>query len=372
MWSEKTPNGKVRFVERYEDPMTGKIKRVIVTMDKDTASTRKIAQASLNDKINAKLQQVPAFVKEDELTLHQLTEFYHDYQKATVSLVTCERNYCAAKSMLRILGRDTLVTRLTSGYVKERLALQNESPGTTNERITRFKAMIRWGYENDLISDIRWLDKVKKFKNPEKAQKLDEKFLESDQLQILLDNMVIDKWRLLTEFLALSGLRIGEAIALSRDNVDLDNSLIYVKNTYDPIHHILEDPKTASSDREVYLQKQLQTLCKEINLYMKKDALLKGYRSELFFSNPNGGYLDYYAYCKYLRENSERLLDKIITPHFLRHTHVALMAEHGIPLDIISRRLGHKDSKITRDIYFHVTKKLKEKDNAAIADIQII
>lgn len=55
MWSEKLPNGKVRFVERYEDPMTGKTPNVSITMDKDTASTRKLAQAALNDKIEAKL-----------------------------------------------------------------------------------------------------------------------------------------------------------------------------------------------------------------------------------------------------------------------------------------------------------------------------
>ena len=41
MWSEILPSGKVRFVERYEDPMTEKSHKVSITMDKDTASTRK-------------------------------------------------------------------------------------------------------------------------------------------------------------------------------------------------------------------------------------------------------------------------------------------------------------------------------------------
>lgn len=55
MWSEKLPNGKVRFVERYEDPLTGAQKKISVTMDKDTASARKQAQAALQDKISTKV-----------------------------------------------------------------------------------------------------------------------------------------------------------------------------------------------------------------------------------------------------------------------------------------------------------------------------
>ncbi len=34
MWVEELSNGKFKFVERYTDYMTGKVKRVSVTMDK--------------------------------------------------------------------------------------------------------------------------------------------------------------------------------------------------------------------------------------------------------------------------------------------------------------------------------------------------
>lgn len=56
----------------------------------------------------------------------------------------------------------------------------------------------------------------------------------------------------------------------------------------------------------------------------------------------------------------------------MRHTHVALMAEQGVPLDVISRRLGHANSQITREIYFHVTKKLKEQDQQRIKAVKIL
>ena len=67
-----------------------------------------------------------------------------------------------------------------------------------------------------------------------------------------------------------------------------------------------------------------------------------------------------------------KLFGKKATTHFMRHTHVSLLAEQGIPFDAIARRLGHTNSKITKDIYFHVTKKLREKDNLALQKVKIL
>lgn len=372
MWCETLPSGKVRFAERYEHPLTGKQCKVSVTVDKDTKSTRKQAQAALQDKIEQKIGNYLSVTKKDNLRLSELIELYRKDQLSTVSQSTYQRNYYAMKSLMDILGEATLVERITAGYVRERLALKDEKPGTTNERITRLKALFRWGYENDYIKDIRWLDKIKKFKDEEKLLKLDEKYLESEELKKLLETLSVDKWRFLAELTALSGLRVGEAIALNISDIDLKNRVITVSKTYDAVNQIVTNPKTASSNREVYMQDELFNLCRSISLYMKKDRLLKGYQSNIFISDSNGGYISYYAYNKCLSETAHRLFNKKVTSHFMRHTHVALMAEQGIPLDVISRRLGHADSQITRDIYFHVTKKLKERDYQQIKKVKIL
>ena len=46
------------------------------------------------------------------------------------------------------------------------------------------------------------------------------------------------------------------------------------------------------------------------------------------------------------------------------------MFEQGVPLDVISRRLGHKSSQITREIYVHITEELQRRDNEAIRGIR--
>ena len=60
-----------------------------------------------------------------------------------------------------------------------------------------------------------------------------------------------------------------------------------------------------------------------------------------------------------------------MTSHVLRHTHASLLLAEGISIDTISRRLGHENSKITREIYLHVTEKLKEKDNSTLKNITL-
>lgn len=372
MWCEALPSGKVRYVERYEHPLTGKLRKVSITLDKDTKSNHKLAYEALQDKIDERLKEVTATIKKDDLRLSELVKLYRVDQRATVSPSTYKRNYFAMESLMNILGADILVERMTAGYVRERFAEESEKPGTTNERITRLKALLRWGYENDYISDIRWVDKLKKFKDDEKAKKLDEKYLEADELKLLLDNMHVDKWRLLTEFMALSGLRCGEAIALTDTDVDLKSRTISVTKTFDPVNRVVTSPKTSTSVREVYIQDQLIPVCRGVKLLAKKEQLLYCYRTDLLLSDVNGLHLNYYSYNKYLCKVSERLFARPVTTHYLRHTHVALMAENGVELDVISRRLGHANSSITKDIYFHVTKKMEELDRQHIKDVKLL
>ncbi len=41
-------------------------------------------------------------------------------------------------------------------------------------------------------------------------------------------------------------------------------------------------------------------------------------------------------------------------------------------IDQISRRLGHENSKITRQIYLHIVEKIKEKDRETINSVRLL
>lgn len=42
-----------------------------------------------------------------------------------------------------------------------------------------------------------------------------------------------------------------------------------------------------------------------------------------------------------------------------RHTHVALLVEAGVPIKVISERLGHSNINVTLEVYTHVTKNMR-------------
>ena len=53
-------------------------------------------------------------------------------------------------------------------------------------------------------------------------------------------------------------------------------------------------------------------------------------------------------------------IQKKLTSHIFRHSHVSLLSERNIPLKAIMERVGHGDAKTTISIYNHVTKKSKD------------
>ena len=372
MWVEKRNNGKYKAVERYTDYLTGKQRKVSVRIEKNTAQTRKIAQMALNEKID-KIMEGRQDVEHKSLTLSNLIDQRREVQKLTLKASTCRRNYFSENLIMNAFGKDTLVEKLNANYIKNTLVKLDKTNEQRNEILKRFKAVLNWGYENELIEDVSYLQKLKKFNAQPHREKIEDKYLESDEVKLLLSEMKVDVWRGVTRMLVLSGLRFGELVALKKEEVDFKNRVIWVNDTYDPNNSVTTSAKTDDSVREVYMQDELLKSMKELNMLMLHQKLLCGYStSTIFLTDKKGEHIKYYAFNKYLKENSFRVLGREITPHVLRHTHVSLLAENGVDIEDISRRIGHSDSKITREIYLHVTKKRKARVNAKLNELKII
>ena len=218
-----------------------------------------------------------------------------------------------------------------------------------------------------------YLDKIERFKTAEShREKIQDKFLESSELPDLLAGMQHPIWKAVTEFLVLSGLRFGEFAALKAEDVDIKGQIIHVSMTYDPNNKVETTAKTYESRRDVYMQDELLSVAKELRLLMLRQRMMHGYVTDLYVCAEDGSHVKYYTYNKYLQENALRIIGRRITPHTLRHTHASLLMEQGIGIDTISRRLGHSDSKVTKEIYLHVTERLKEKENEQLKGLKII
>lgn len=363
MWIEKSKD-KFRACAYYTDPLTMARHKIGVTIDKNTPQQRNRAKTELDRLILEKSNYTPA-----STTLGQLIDYYLAYQKKAVKLSTYTRNFYVCKSFKNILGADADVNRLTARIVKTRFMAAIDRPTMYNEYIGRFKALIRWGYKNDYITGIAWLDKLERVSDKTPREKVIDKFLEYSDCRKLIDKMQVKDWKYLTEFLLLSGLRIGEALALTWSDISFKDKEISITKTLDPNNKVITTTKTVTSTRLVFMQKELYDLTRSLSLYDGQKRKKLGVSTPLVFFSVTGGYAEYDAYRKYLRENSIAVLGRPCTPHILRHTHASLLAE-TLPYDVISRRLGHSNSRITKDIYIHITEQRKKRDNDLISSVR--
>ena len=61
-----------------------------------------------------------------------------------------------------------------------------------------------------------------------------------------------------------------------------------------------------------------------------------------------------------LQRAGERIkINKNLSSHFSRHSHVSILADNNVPLKVIMDRIGHEEAETTREIYNHVDNKMK-------------
>ncbi len=218
-----------------------------------------------------------------------------------------------------------------------------------------FKFAIKSGYidktpfENTTLPKNK--EKVKKFENYLSKEEVQE-FIET------LDKYANPLWNMFFYLLIFTGLRRGEALALEYNDIDYTNKTLKINKTVSKTasKHTITPPKTPSSNRTIYLS---DNVIERLKSYEKNHR-----KNNLLFPNSNGEIITLSQPTrqlnKILAKNSNL---KHITPHGLRHTHTCLLFEAGASIVQVQQRLGHKDVKITLEIYNHVTKG-KEKEAA--------
>ena len=71
------------------------------------------------------------------------------------------------------------------------------------------------------------------------------------------------------------------------------------------------------------------------------------------------------------KANIKNKKPEMFSSHMLRHSHVSLLTELGVPIKTIMERVGHKDEKTTLQIYTHVTKKMKEDVDEKLNNLEL-
>ena len=147
------------------------------------------------------------------------------------------------------------------------------------------------------------------------------------------------------QVLYYTGMRIGELMALTKADVDLDARTVSISKTYSRRNgeDVITPPKTPKSNRVIAIP---PFLCDELRAYMTTLYGLQG--GDRIF-----------PFTKYFLEHEMvrgcRLSGvKKIRLHDLRHSHASLLIEEGFSPLLIAERLGHENVETTLNTYSHL------------------
>ena len=144
------------------------------------------------------------------------------------------------------------------------------------------------------------------------------------------------RYKVLFELLYFTGLRKGEILALTKNDINLHEHKIIINKSITRTHQI-NTPKTKTSNRIISID---NILTEELKEYIK-NYNINNNLFEISFSTLKRK-KDYY--CKIANV-------KQIKIHEFRHSHACLLFKNDVPVDEISYRLGHSRISITTDTY---------------------
>ena len=190
--------------------------------------------------------------------------------------------------------------------------------------------------------------------NPARGVKFPEKELKEAPVLFTAEDFVklleqLDEpYRVMARLIALTGLRIGELLAVRWRCLDLEIGTLSVRESV--YEGKFQSPKTRKSRRTMPLGPQIIVWLREHRLRAKRTE-----SDDLVFGNRKGQPLRESKLLRnVLQPAAERAGLGRVTWHQFRHIHSSLLNDLRVPVKIAQEQLGHSSISTTLNIYTHV------------------
>ncbi|GMA70719.1 site-specific integrase [Leuconostoc litchii] len=148
-----------------------------------------------------------------------------------------------------------------------------------------------------------------------------------------------------------TGARLGEIAAITINDIDFKKSTISISKSYSVAVQKVTETKNEQSHRIISITNDLKNVLHE---HQSNLPLYSHYYNRQFSRRLN-----------YILENLDI---PRIRFHDLRHSHASFLLYNDVSIDYVSKRLGHKNTRITLDVYAHMLKeKEQEQDQIALS-----
>ena len=365
MFFRELENGKYRYYEKYFDLEENKWKQVSITLTSKTRQAQRQARILLDEKIEKKRENIEKEKTEvRKITVKEAYEEYLKIRKSELKRSTFKSQKYTIIGEIRKL-EDYLLMNVTSRIVQNiLLELPCSAEHRKNKKVLLnlfFKYCLNVGYISENPIDNVVLPKRKK--NLKKVRKKQNKYLTRAEvvqyLNFLEKEEKNQRVRLIVEFMYLTGLRFGEVLALTPEDIDFGNKTLEVKHTLhtsgSKAEIFLDSPKSLASYRVIGISDRVLEIIEEYLLIEKEGR---------FIFTKNGNPFMIFSFNDFLKRSFKRSgiqkeEDFVLTTHVFRHSHISLLAELEVPIKAIMERVGHTNEKMTLGVYTHVTEQMK-------------
>lgn len=316
-------------------------------------NTRKEAQDEL---ARMMLESKKAIVSK---TFNEVHEAYVEDQKKIVKPITASHYDPLYRHIQDLIG-DVKLDKLTMERYKQ-IKKELDKKGLSTSRKNRIHKHIcilcKYAKKNyDIECNVP--EKCGGFKEPGKIVDDELKYITEDQFKLFIECVDDMVFKCLFTVLFYQGLRLGEALALTFEDIDFNNNRIKINKTYTSKLNkdyrgeklYITSPKTKNSNRTIPISKEalvvLKTLLEYYEIYDKFS------KTWFVFGGPYP-----------LSETTIRIKKDLafkecgierITVHQFRHSCASYLFEHGVDPVKVQHFLGHSKLSTTMDIYVHL------------------
>jgi integrase len=203
-------------------------------------------------------------------------------------------------------------------------------------------------------------------------RKADIKAWDVDQLRTFLDDIASHRLFPAMHLSAHTGMRRGEILGLRWGDLDPANLRLSVQQALVSIAYEvqLSDVKTDNGRRTIDLDEGTLAILEQ---WRQTRTDERGGRqpadSDLVFTTPDGSWVHPHSFSQIFDRRVEKLEVPTISLHDLRHTHATIMLKAGVPVKVVSERLGHANAAFTMSVYQHVLPGMQAEAAAVFATL---
>ena len=164
--------------------------------------------------------------------------------------------------------------------------------------------------------------------------------------------------KVILKFILLTGVRNGEMCGLKWSDIDFDKKVVHIKRNRlysKQFGYYEKEPKTKTSVRDIPLTEDLiGDLKKYMDWFRLADREFDEHLDEYYLAvNVYRQPLYPQSIGQWLTFYERKWGMKHVTCHGLRHTYCSLLLAQNVPIQTVSRYMGHSDSTVTLKVYSH-------------------